>query len=318
MKIEIKYSGSIINLPSQVADLAPSASKIDLQVIISLFGYFEYFSCFESCIPLLAEKLSVSEQDIMSSILFWGKNGVLSVEDSEEFDSMMITGAKTTPPTYTGKQVSKFVEKNKKMEALFYDCQSILGKDFNKHDHDNIIQLKQVYKFSDAYILLLLAHCVEIEKTNWAYIRKLALELYDLGVTTYAKLEKHFADRKNKNSLEYKIRKLFGIGKREFTKTERSVFEKWINEKISFDLIKLAYEITVDKTGKSSPRYAAKVIENWLASGIKTVSEAIKSNEEYKKKEQEKKTPSYGDADSFFEAALKRSYEDDDDEEDDK
>ena len=34
--------------------------------------------------------------------------------------------------------------------------------------------------------------------------------------------------------------------------------------------------------------------------------------------EKEKKTPSYGDADSFFEAALKRSYDDDDDEEDDK
>lgn len=318
MKIEIKYSGSIINLPSQVSDLAPSASKIDMQVIVSLFGYFEYFSCLEACIPILAEKLSVSEQDIMNSLLFWSKGGVISLEGCEDFDTEMVTGCKTSAPTYTGKQVAKFVEKNKKMEALFYDCQCILGKEFNKHDHDNIIQLKQTYKFSDAYILLLLAHCVEIEKTNWAYIRKLALELYDLGVTSYKKLEKHFADRKNKRSLEYKIRKLFGIGEREFTKTERSVFEKWINDKISFDLIHYAYEITVDKTGKSSPRYTSKIIENWLISGIKTVEDAKKANEEYQKKEKDKKKPSYGDADSFFEAALKRSYEDDDDEEDEE
>ena len=50
MKLEIKYTGSILNLPSRVADLAPTVSKEDLQVIISLFAYMEYFSNFENAI----------------------------------------------------------------------------------------------------------------------------------------------------------------------------------------------------------------------------------------------------------------------------
>ena len=128
----------------------------------------------------------------------------------------------------------------------------------------------------------------------------------DNGIDTYKKLETHFADRKNEKSLEYKIRKLFGIGEREFIKTERAVFEKWIENGIDFELIGLAYEITVEKTGKSSPRYANKIIENWMSSGIKTAEEAKEAQSKYKSKQREETF----DADDFFEAALKRSYSD--------
>jgi DNA replication protein DnaD len=60
----------------------------------------------------------------------------------------------------------------------------------------------------------------------------------------------------------------------------------------------------------------ARIIENWISSGIKTVSEAKELQEKYNAKKQKAHTPSYGDADDAFEAALARSY--DDDEENDK
>ena len=129
-------------------------------------------------------------------------------------------------------------------------------------------------------------------------------------------VEAHFADRKNKNSLEYKVRKLLGIGNAEFTAKQRAIFEKWVENDISFEMIKLAYEITVDTTGKASMPYMAKIIENWISSGIKTVKQAKEAQEKYTAKKQKARTPSYGDADDAFEAALARSY--DDDEENDK
>lgn len=309
MKIEIKYTGSILNLPSRVADLAPTVSKEDLQVIICLFGYSEYFSAFESAISLIAEKLTISCEDVKSSLAFWAKAGVISADNLGDFEANMITDASSGNPTYTGAQIEAYIANNKRMGELFKECQSVLGKDFNTHDYNNVINLKQYYKFSSAYILLLLAHCVDIGKTNWAYIRKLASEFYDNGIDTYKKLDKHFANRKNEKSLEYKIRKLFGIGEREFIKTERTVFDKWIENNIDFGLIELAYEITIEKTGKSSPRYADKIIENWMSSGIKTVEEAREAQEKYKSKQ---KNETF-DADDFFEAALKRSYSDTED-----
>ncbi len=307
MKLEIKYTGSILNLPSRVADLAPTVSKEDLQVIISLFGYMEYFSNFENAIPQLAEKLTISCEDVKASLQFWAKAGVLALEGLGEFESKMVTDtAQNGVPSYTGNQIQAYIEKNKKMGELFEECQSVLGKVFNKHDFDNVIYLKENYKFSSAYILLLLAHCVDIGKSNWAYVRKLASEFYDNGISTYNKLDKHFADRKNEKTLEYKIRKLFGIGEREFIKTEKAVFEKWIKAGLDFGIIKLAYEITIEKTQKASPRYADKIIDNWISNGIKTAEEAENAQAQYKAKQ---KTETF-DADDFFEAALKRSYSD--------
>ena len=282
-----------------------------MQVIISIFGYFEYFTKFEECIPLIADKLSVDVQQVQNSLVFWAQNNVIAIEGADDFESKMVTKSNEIP-SYTGKQISKFVENNKKMENLFFECQNVLGKEFNKRDHDCIIYLKQTYRFSDAYIVLLLAYCVEIGKTNWSYIKKLADELYDLGVTSYKKLEAHFSDRKNKNTLEYKVRRLLGLGNLEFTPKQRAIFEKWVENDISFAMIKLAYDITLDTTGKVSMPYMAKIIENWLSSGIKTAKEAEEAQRKYKEKQAKKDMPTYGDADEAFEAALARSYEEDD------
>ena len=309
MKIEIKYTGSILNLPSRVAELAPTVSKEDLQVIICLFNYGEYFSSFENAIPLIADKITASCEDVRASLSFWAKAGVIAIDGIEEFEQKMVTEAPGGTPTYTGAQIEAYISKNKRMGELFKECQSVLGKVFNTHDYNNVINLKQYYKFSSAYILLLLAHCVDIGKTNWAYVRKLASEFYDNGIDTYKKLEKHFADRKDEKTLEYKIRSIFGIGEREFIKSERAIFEKWIEDDVDFELIEPAYEITIEKTGKASPRYASKIIENWQSNGIKTASEAKEAQEKYKKKQINETF----DIDEAFEAALKRSYSEEDD-----
>ncbi len=316
MKIEIKYYGSIISLPSAVADAAPRASKIDLQVITVLFGYAGYFSCFEECIPLIADKLTISSQDVLDSLLFWAENGVLTIENASDFETKMVGSTSSQAPSYTGKQVEKFIERNSDSRELFDECQRILGKDFTKRDYDNLMYLKETYNFSNEYIMLLLYHCVQIEKTNWAYIKKLAGDLYDRGITTYQSLSDHFKDRENANSLEYKVRRLFGFGDAEFTPKQRGIFEKWVESKVSFELIKYAYEISVDAGVKASMPYVAKIIENWLSNGIKTVSQAKEAQEQYSKRQKSKGKPSYGDADDFFEAALARSY--DDEENDDK
>ena len=181
----------------------------------------------------------------------------------------------------------------------------MLGKSFTAQDYNNVMQLKSYFKFSDEYILLLLEHCVESEKASWAYIRKTATNLYDEGISSYSKLEAHFAARRNRRSPEYKIRKLLNIGEREFTKSERAHIEKWIDLKTPFELISKAYDITVEKTGKLSYAYMAKILDNWHTSGIKTAEDLEKSEEQYKNKQ--KMSMSTFDADEFFEAALERS-----------
>lgn len=302
MKINIKYGRKILNLPAKIAKLAPSASREDLCVIISLFAYSDYLDCFESIIEDFSEKIGVGVNKIKTSLAFWAEAGVISVEG---LSIGVETGASlSSAPTYTGSQIKRFVEENKTISTLFKLCQDVMGKQFNTHDHNNIIRLKNYFMFSDEYILLLLAHCVEIEKTTWAYINKVAQNLYDSGIDTYKKLEEHFAKRRDLFSLESKVRGVFGIGTRDLTAREKTIIEKWASAELDIEYIKEAYEITVAKTQKASLNYCAKIVDNWLSNGIKTVEDVKKSEQSYRQSE----SASTFDTDDFFEAALNRSY----------
>lgn len=310
MKIEIKYTGGILNLPSRVADLAANASEEQLKVLLTLCGNPAYLNDIKPYFTTLTERLCMDVNEIKNCIAFWVKNEVLCADGLDvavESVSTVQAQIQNREPAYTGKQILAYVEKNKDFRALCNECQTVLGKSFTAQDYNNVMQLKNYFKFSDEYVLLLLEHCVEIEKSNWAYIRKTATNLYDEGISSYSKLEEHFAARRNKRSLEYKIRKLLGIGEREFTKTEKGYIEKWIGLKTPLDILTKAYEITIEKTEKFSYPYMAKILDNWHLAGIKTVEDVEKSLLDYKSKQ--KISASTFDTDEFFEAALKRSNE---------
>ena len=301
MKISIKYGGRILNLPNEVAELSSKASYEDLCVIINLFTYSEYLDSFEGAIESFSEKTGLGADVILRSLAFWSKAGVIHIEGMQEYTPVISVSNRV--PTYSGAQIARFMEENKMIASLFDACQQIMGKSFTPVDYNNVIYLKDYFKLSDDFIMLLIAHCVENEKGGWAYIRKTAKNLYEDGIDTYTKLEKHFEDRKNKSSLEYKIRSIFGIGSRELSAKEKEKFGLWISAEVSEELIKRAYDTTVNNTGKPSVAYASKIIESWIALGYKSVSDVEKAEKIHK----DNAPLSTFETDDFFEAALKRS-----------
>lgn len=307
MKISIKYMGSIINLPSGVIDLAKSASENELKVILVLSAYSSHFGDFDKAIPALCKQLDLTASEVTSALCFWAKNGILELDglDVSPDTVSAITESDNSMPSYTGAQITALIDANPSFKMLADCAANVLGKDFTPTDYNSLLHIKNYYKFSDEYILMLLAYCVENNTSNWAYVRKTSKILYDEGIDTYEKLEEHFAARRNKRSLEYKVRKLFGVGGREFTAREKGIFDAWANAKISYELIKMAYEISVDNGKGANWNYANKILENWLASGVKTVEDAQRLMESHK----EKLSMSSFDTDDFFEAALKRSSE---------
>ena len=307
MKISIKYAGSIINLPANVVDLAKDASEAELKVILGISAFSSYFNDFDKAFPMLCEKLGIDISEASQALEFWAKNGIIEIDGMEISPEVVsaVSDADNSMPSYTGAQITKLLGAHPGFKMLADCAQNVLGKDFTPTDYNSLLHIKSQYKFSDEYILMLLAYCQENNTTNWAYIRKTTKILYDEGIDTYEKLENHFAARRNKRSLEYKIRKLFGVGGREFTSREKTIFENWVSLKLSYDLIKRAYEISVDSGKGANWSYTNKILENWHVSGIKTVEDAEKSLKSHK----DKLNMSSFDTDDFFEAALKRSSE---------
>ena len=102
---------------------------------------------------------------------------------------------------------------------------------------------------------------------------------------------------------------MFGMGGRALTTKEKKYIASWI-EKMNFsiEMIRLAYDKTVDVTHEPSCAYANGILERWYADGIDT-PEKVKDADERRSADKAMSTGSSFDNDDFFEAALRRSYE---------
>ena len=121
-------------------------------------------------------------------------------------------------------------------------------------------------------------------------------------------LEKYIKDRESFKSVETKLRQVFGLGERSLSSREKENFERWTIEwQFGIDVIKKAYEITVDKISKPSVPYVNKILSNWQSKGYKTVDDVEGAIEAYREKKNESEASGF-DTNEFFELAIKRAY----------
>ena len=218
-----------------------------------------------------------------------------------------------TLPHYSSDDIATVMERTQGSSELLDSCQQTLGKVFNTTETAIIIGLVDYLSLTPDYILLLCSHAAHIDKKSVRYVERMALELFDRDIITYAALEEELSAIDQRASMEYFIRDLFAIGKRALIKKERDFIANWV-DKYGYDrdMIRAAYEITIEKTKDPNMNYANAVIENWYAAGFKTVEE-VEAAEAQRASNRQKDVPSGTSfaTDSFFEAALQRSYGED-------
>ena len=160
--------------------------------------------------------------------------------------------------------------------------------------------------FDEEYILLLLAHCVRMEKRSLRYAEKMALQLYDEDVTDAAALEERLRRVELMATATGKIRAMFGIAHRTLTAKEKTMIERWICVlKYDLEVIRLAYESTVNAINDASLAYANTILERWYAEGLRTTEEVERAMQAYRRAKQ---GGSSFDLDDFIGAALKNTY----------
>ena len=99
---------------------------------------------------------------------------------------------------------------------------------------------------------------------------------------------------------------MFGMGGRELTTKEKKFLHAWCDEmNYDVDVIRLAYEITVDAIHEPAPAYTNSILEKWHSEGLRTAEEV----QAYLSQQKKDAAPSGGsfDTDEFFDAALRRS-----------
>ncbi len=309
MKITPIYKNKILCLPAEIIEeKLSSAGKEELQVLLAVLAENEFEP------SSLASKLEMTENVLKRALNFWKDCGAILMDGDAPVKGRSVSAEKSrkkaiasTVERYTSNELAAVVEKREGCTELLDSCQQILGKILNASETTVIVGLYDQLSLSPEYILRLCTHAADMQKKSVRYVEKIALDFYDREIVTYSALEEELVKIRDRASFEVYIRNLFGLGKRALIKKEKDFLAAW-QEKYRFSkkLIEKAYEITVSKTGDSSLSYANAILENWYASGLKTVKD-VEAHEE----QRAKAIPSGSSfsTDSFFEAALKRSYE---------
>ena len=310
--MSFQYGSRVIVLPATALAVAEHASALDLRVLLAVAGNPDLLTDSVGSATALSGILGVSAAEIGNSLAFWRGAGVLFESDSTAKTQAEPLRVQKKPVaergllSYTTTELAETVQGNAELSALINACQQTFGKIFTTAEVAIIAGLCTQLSLDGEYILLLLSHCVRMEKKSLRYAEKTALSLYDEGVTTAAALEERLRRIEMMADATGKIRAMFGMASRSFTTKEKKMIENWIcTMGYGHEVIRLAYEATVDAIGKPSIAYANTILERWYAEGYRTTEDVTAAMEAYRR---QKMGGSSFDIDDFFEAALKNTY----------
>lgn len=246
-----------------------------------------------------AEKLNILESDVINALKYWGKNNVINIQfDNEnikiEFldlnkslnNTKIETKTETdkkvykeTKPSYSDDEIRFYSQQNQDVKQLFNMAQRILAKPLSSNDMSVLISLYDWLRMPLDEIAVLLTYCAENGKGNMRYIEKTAVDWNNKGIDTAEKAEEYL---KNFNTDFKEIMKYFGISNRTPTEAEQKYMTKWVNVfKMKKDIIKIACERTVIKTGQASFPYADSIVSKWYEAGVSSAADIVKIDEEF-------------------------------------
>ncbi len=333
-------------LPERLSDILGNADENDLRILLTLMMSANEDGVFDTNIAL-DELLELDSSEVNASLKFWrGAGFIASVKESgtsaqkgkgnekkedvkkdtkkekntddiEKEPSKPATAHKggavshTAIAVYESSELAEILENRKSLALFVNEAQRVLGKTINYYDTSLLIGIIDQLGFDEEAVLAILAYAVRLKHATVRYAEKIALNFYDEGIVDSEAVIQRISKIEESAQTVTQIRALFGMGSRGLSTAEKKLFTAW-SEKLGYgiDVIRLAYDITIDSIHEPAPKYTNTILERWYAEGLHTAADI----EEYLKSQKTAQSNSKGheksyDVDDFFEASLKRSYE---------
>lgn len=188
--------------------------------------------------------------------------------------------AKEIPQPGDGAERMKKLSKDEEFSTLLYVAQQYLGKMFTSIECEKFAYFYDVLKMSGELLEYLSEYCAQNGHTSIRYIEKVALNWYQVGITTKA-AARDYTMRFSKDISS--VMKAFGLTSRNPGTAEKEIIKKWFYT-YGFDrpIVIEACNRTIKATQTPSFQYADKILTGWKENGVKTLGDV----EELDKKRQ--------------------------------
>lgn len=280
--------GSVFALPAAVVDQhIRMAGSAQLKVLLWFCrhggGCFDAADC--------SAAIGLSAADCTDAMQYWVEAKVLlpcqsddqvkqtetQPEPASVADKQPAPPPKVVPrPQPVKPQMKEVLSRQKSSPEFDYLLQTAsarLGRPITHGDMETLLYLYDTAGLPAEVILMIIVYAVSAGKNNMRYIEKMALDWAEKGIDTIAAAEIQLCTLERQREAANHLKQLLGI-KNELTVAQRMAAEKWFCEwKMPDELVKLAYDQCVAKTGKFQANYMMKALEHWYMDGLQTVEE---------------------------------------------
>lgn len=300
-KVNCGIWGAMFGVPSIVADnFLKLASGNQIKVLLYLLRCSGKMCSTEE----ISANTGVSAEETEEAVIFWQQANVLSPQtniSAAPVKSIMPQQTEITPvqpvqqpvnssaepmpdhkTNLSGSEIASIMDNSQDIRELFKIAESILGA-LKNSQMNSMIWMYDHLGLKKEVIITLISYCASIKKINTAYMEKIASVWAENDINTINAAQDEIQRMTASKEYSAKIAKLFQMQSRPTTKQNEFILQ-WKNADISLELIKLAYEKTMEQINKLNFNYINKILLSWQSSGFKTVQDVQAAESEYKKK----------------------------------
>lgn len=285
----------IFAVPSSVAEKhIKTAGALSLKVLLLVLSQPQI------TVNKLAEALNTSEADIKDAANFWIVNGIFtsdaapSSSEVDATDKSPIKRVSQAPVRLSGKELESRVRESDDVKFMISEAERHFGKNLIPSEASVLVSLYDFAGLPVDIIIMIISYCASINKNNMRSVEKFALDWIDKGIDSHEAVAAHIKELTLKNSNESAVKSAFGIFNRSLTTKEKNFINSWFSQMhFDIEMIKLAYEKTIDSTGNLSFPYINKILASWSEKGITTPSQAMEEQKVDIKMRKASSAPSY-------------------------
>ena len=248
----------------------------------------------------LSAGTGVPQAEAEEAVLFWQQANILSAENSSvpqpvivpaapvaPADSMQSDPEKDPEPQKPAVQqteqskpaaerrallspsdIAEIMKDTPDISELFKISESILGS-LNYTMQNSLITMKMLLGLPAEVLITLITYCKVIDKAQPAYIEKVASAWAESGIDTLELAQEDVERMSRSRTYTGKVMKAFEM-RRNPTSNQAAFIEDWQNLGISEELLRYAYELTIEKIDKLSFPYINSILRSWSDSGFRT------------------------------------------------
>ena len=255
----------------------------------------------------MADRLLCTERDILRALKYWAKQGLLSLDftDNKKLCGIALlapavpSGTQETPSStpeqpadggnvsspqpLTPERVSQ-LKQNEDIVQLLYIAEQYLGKTLSATEMQKILFFYDGLGLSADLIEYLIEYCVSRNHKSIRYIETVATAWAQEGITSVEEAKKS-SSRYNKEY--FSILKALGITNHNPVETEITLMDTWLKTYgFSIEIIQEACNRTVLQTGQASFQYADKILEGWKKKEVRNLEDIRSLDDQHKKRSQ--------------------------------